>query len=277
MSRHPRSGRVAAWTLPPAALLAVAVIAVIGTGGHGAQRAARATTPGAVKASSTATTAGPPSSSALSTTPRPTAVTPTTVTPTGVTPTTVTRPATVALPPAANGDLPQTPALPSIDTAAFHGEMLLLWRAIRSGDPAPAMAAFFPVAAYDQVKAFGDDAVDWKDRLVAHFDLDVAAAHHVLGPGATAARFVGVVVPTQYTQWIPPGACYNRVGYWNVPGSRLVYREAGVERSMGIASLISWRGYWYVVHLGSEVPPPGQGVVDAPAAGAGVPGPPGGC
>lgn len=270
MSRHLRSGRVAAWTLPPAALLAVVVIAVIGTGGHGAHRAALPTAPGAVKTSNTAS-AGAPSSTAVSTTP------PTTAPPTAAPPAAVTRPATVALPPAANGELPQTPALPSIDTAAFHGEMLLLWRAIRSGDPAPAMAAFFPVAAYDQVKAFGDDALDWKDRLVAHFDLDVAAAHQALGPGPATARFVGVVVPTQYAQWIPPGACYNRVGYWNVPGSRLVYREAGVERSMGIASLISWRGYWYVVHLGSEVPPPGQGVVDAPAAGVGVPGPPGGC
>ncbi|MHB1930221.1 MAG: hypothetical protein ACYCUG_12515, partial [Acidimicrobiales bacterium] len=182
-----------------------------------------------------------------------------------------------ALPPVGNGGLPQTSALPSIETAAFHGEMLLLWDAIRSGDPAVAMAAFFPLSAYDQLKALGDDTFDWRDRLVAHFELDVAAAHRLLGPAASTARFVEVDVATQYVQWVPAGACYNLLGYWNAPGSRLVYRQDGVERSLGIASLISWRGYWYVIHLGSEVPPAGQGVVDAPALGVGVPGPPGGC
>ncbi len=70
---------------------------------------------------------------------------------------------------------------------------------------------------------------------------------------------------------------YNCVGYWNAPGSRLVYGEGGAERSIGIASLISWRGYRYVVHLGSELPPSGQGTVESPAAGVGVLGPPGGC
>lgn len=175
------------------------------------------------------------------------------------------------------GRLPQTTALPSTATARFRSEMQALWLGVTTGQAGPAMPAFFPEAAYEQVKALGDDAADWTDRLVVHFRLDVAAAHAALGPGAASARFVEVLVPSQLIQWVAPGACYNTLGYWNVPGSRLVYEEGGQERSIGIASLISWRGYWYVVHLGSEVPPPDSGVVDNPSPGVGVFGPPGGC
>jgi hypothetical protein len=183
----------------------------------------------------------------------------------------------VPLPPAGNGSLPQTTAVPSVSTAVFRGEMTLLFDAIRSDQPAEAMPAFFPEAAYLQVKALPDDAADWIDRLRAHFFLDVDAAHGALGPDPQSAKLVGVVTDTAYVAWIPPGACYNTLGYYHLPGARLVYDENGQERSIGVASLISWRGYWYVVHLGAVIPPAGVGVVDDPTYGPGVPGPPGGC
>ena len=88
---------------------------------------------------------------------------------------------------------------------------------------------------------------------------------------------VRIVVPASYELWVPPGACYNSIGYWHAPGARVVYRESGRERSFGIASLISWRGVWYVVHLGAVSRTVVTGIVDEPAAGPGIPGPPGGC
>jgi hypothetical protein len=182
-----------------------------------------------------------------------------------------------ALPPADVGQLPQTTAEPSASTEAFAAQMQVLWQAVRDDDPAEAAPAFFPEAAYLQVKALSDDAYDYQHRLVANFDLDVGAAHALLGAGAAAARYVEVVVPAGRAQWIRPGTCYNSLGYWHVPGSRLVYEEDGQVRSFGIRSLISWRGYWYVVHFGAVYPPAGQGVVDAPSAGIGSFGPPGGC
>ena len=80
-----------------------------------------------------------------------------------------------------------------------------------------------------------------------------------------------------YAAWVYPGACHNKIGYWHVPGARVVYRVHGQERSFGIASLISWRGVWYVVHLGAVQRTVVTGIVYQPAAGPGVPGPPGGC
>jgi hypothetical protein len=71
--------------------------------------------------------------------------------------------------------------------------------------------------------------------------------------------------------------CANGVGYWHAAGARLVYRQRGRVRSIGIASLISWRGRWYVVHFGAVLRTGSAGIVDTPAAGPGVPGPPGGC
>jgi hypothetical protein len=172
------------------------------------------------------------------------------------------------------GALPQTRAFPGTNTAAFRHAMADLWLAVTSGNPRFGLPGFFPVAAYKQVKAEPYPIPDWQDRLWYDFALDVHAAHRLVGSGVRLAR---VIVPTQYAAWVYPGACHNKIGYWHVPGARVVYSGHGKERSFGIASLISWRGVWYVVHLGAVQRTGLTGIVDQPAAGRGVPGPPGGC
>jgi hypothetical protein len=167
------------------------------------------------------------------------------------------------------GSLPQTHQLPSADTASFDAEMAALWRGIRTGSLKPAMPAFFPERAYVQLKQIGDPRGDWTGRLVAYYGLDIEAAHELLGAGAARARLVGVQVPSEYVHWVDPGACDNGVGYYEVPDSRVVYREDGAVNSFGIASMISWRGVWYVVHLGAVLRS-GGGQVDDPSAGTGT-------
>jgi hypothetical protein len=132
------------------------------------------------------------------------------------------------------------------------------------------MAAFFPEGAYAQVKAIADPRADYASRLVHDYRLDLAAARALLGPRAGAVELIGVDVPTAYAHWVGPGACYNRIGYYEVPNSRMVYRDAGQVRSFGIASMISWRGVWYVVHLGAVTRSADQGLVDDPSAGRGT-------
>jgi hypothetical protein len=151
-----------------------------------------------------------------------------------------------------------------------------LWLAVRTGRPSLAKPAFFPLAAYKQVKAIYDAAGDWRSRLWLDFRLDVRAAHRLLEPHPAAAKLLRVIVPSAGAAWIDPGVCYNKVGYWHVAGPRVVYRERGKVRSFGIASLISWRGVWYVVHFGG-ITRPAVGMVDTPASGPGYPGPQGGC
>jgi len=175
------------------------------------------------------------------------------------------------------GRRPQTRASPSAHGAAFHAAMTDLWAAVRTGRARYGRPAFFPLAAYAQVKAIPFPAADWHNRLYADFRLDVAAVHHLLGATAKRATLVRVIVPSAQASWIMPGACYNAAGYWHVAGSRVVYRVGGRTRSFGIASLISWRGVWYVVHFGAVLRAAAVGEVDRPAAGPGVPGPPGGC
>jgi hypothetical protein len=174
-----------------------------------------------------------------------------------------------ALPPGNNGSLPQTHQQPSSDTAAFKAEMAALWAGVRSNSLNTALPAFFPETAYAQVKAISDPQGDWQSRLAGNFKLDLAAAHNLLGSGAGGAQLVEVDVPSQYAHWVDPGACYNGLGYWEVPNSRVVYRENGELKSFGIASMISWRGYWYVVHMGSVTG--GGGTVDDPESGKGTP------
>ena len=152
--------------------------------------------------------------------------------------------------------------------------MAALWQAVQTDNPTVALPAFFPAAAYTQLKAVSDPAADYSGRLIDHFDLDVAAAHLVVGGGA---ELIEVLQPPSGAAWIPPGSCANKVGYWHLPGVRLVYRAGGQEHSLGVASMISWRGNWYVIHLGGVLEPSGQGVVDEPATGTGSYSPQGGC
>lgn len=144
--------------------------------------------------------------------------------------------------------------------------MAALWAGVVHDSVSRAMPAFFPKPAYLQVKAIADPGADYENRLVHGFKLDIGAAHALLGANAAGARLVGVRVPRAFAHWVDPGACYNRIGYYEVPNARVVYSENGQVRSFGIASMISWRGVWYAVHFGAVLE---SGVVDAPTAGTG--------
>ena len=165
---------------------------------------------------------------------------------------------------------PQTHELPSTRTGRFHELMKALWRGAVSGHVRPALIAFFPKAAYVKLKAIYGAASDWQDRLVRDYALDLLAAHRLLGPGAARARLLGVRADPAYGHWVPPGVCSNDIGYYEMPGARLLYRQDGATRSFGIASMISWRGEWYVVHLGAILRSGEGGMVDAPASGPGA-------
>ena len=250
------------WHVPLGMLLTGAVLAGCGS-------APSASSPPAATASATGT--GSPSAAATSAgtaTPAGSATTPTRSATPQASP-------TAALPVAPGaGARPQTQARPGTNSVAFRNAMADLWLAVTTGNPSFGRPAFFPEAAYRQVKAIPYPDSDWQYRLWYDFTLDVRAAHHLAGRDAQLVR---IVVPASYELWVPPGACYNSVGYWHDPGTRVVYRESGKERSFGIASLISWRGVRYVVHLGAVSRTVVTGIVDEPAVGPGIPGPPGGC
>ena len=184
------------------------------------------------------------------------------------------KPSALPVAAASAGTLPQTGAFPKTTNTAFGNAVHDIWLAVSTGDPDYARPAFFPEKAYEQVNAIYNPQSDWQNRLWYDFTLDLAAAHKLIGKHATLTK---VVTPTQYAQWIPPGACANSIGYWHLPGSRLVYRDDEGTHSFGLASFISWRGDWYLVHLGALVRSGDYGIVDDPETGPGVPGPSGGC
>jgi hypothetical protein len=165
------------------------------------------------------------------------------------------------------GSLPQTTARPAAMSGALAAS---LWAGVVHDSTRLALPAFFPERAYVQLKSIGDPQADWSGRLVHDFTLDLGAAHALLGAGAARARLVSVDVVASYAHWIDAGVCDNRLGYWEMPNARVVYREGGVLRSFGIASLISWRGVWYVVHFGAILRATDAGAVDAAASGRGV-------
>lgn len=156
------------------------------------------------------------------------------------------------------GSLPQTAARPSGSDPLFAKRMRALWAAIVAGDTA-ARSSFFPLDAYFQVKEISNPAADYRNRLIALYDDDIRALHVRVGPGAT---LLGVDVPDRSATWVTPGQEYNKGSYWRVYGTRVRYRTvAGKEGSFGIFSLISWRGQWYVVHLGPINRTPGTGAI----------------
>ena len=254
----------------PAAVAAVAAALAVLAGCSASAPGASGLPSATATASATAKASSGPLSATRGTAPG------TRVSPSGtpVRPSAPVSPSALPVAPPSVASLPQTSARPRTDDLAFGNAVHDIWLAVTTGDADDALPAFFPEKAYVQVKAVGDPEADWQGRLWYDFTLDLAAVHQLVPPDATLVK---VIVPAQYEQWVGVGACYNRVGYWNVPGARVVYRAGGVTRSFGIASFISWRGDWYLVHLGAEVRSGAYGIVDDPEAGEGVPGPPGGC
>jgi hypothetical protein len=171
--------------------------------------------------------------------------------------TTATSPARVAAasrtttPPTTDpGALPQTAELPAATDPLFQARVHDLWRAVVDGNPTEALPFFFPLRAYIQVKGISDPVHDYQTRLIPNFEQDVQSLHALLGGAGGSASYVSVSVP-HAAQWIVPGVEYNKGSYWRVYGTTVTYRAGGRIRSFPITSMISWRGEWYVVHLGA--------------------------
>lgn len=168
------------------------------------------------------------------------------------------------------GLLPQTTVFPSTQSPQFESEMRDLFGAIVMDSPPIAQPAYFPESAYLQLKTISNARSDYVDRLEGDFALDVGAAHALLGSDANTAELLEVTAPPGFGHWVPPGVCDNSVGYFELPNARVLYQEDGQIRSFGIASMISWRGVWYVVHLGAILRSSDQGLVDDPSPGPGT-------
>jgi hypothetical protein len=148
------------------------------------------------------------------------------------------------------GALPQTDDKPTASGATFTAGVDALWEAVRQDQPDLGLPFFFPKGAYLQVKAISDPAADYQNRLIANFEDDVHTLHAQLGPDAASAQFVGIDVPDDQAVLVQPGEESNRLSYWRVYGTTMQYEVDGQRGSFPVTSLISWRGEWYVVHLG---------------------------
>jgi hypothetical protein len=146
--------------------------------------------------------------------------------------------------------LDQTDQRPSLTSPSFQKRIDAVARAIVSGDVEPALSAFFPLVAYQQVKDVAKPERDYKFRLLANFKRDLLEYHHALGAAAAESKFDGITVPEKDAKWMAPGSEGNKLGYFRVLRSRLRFTlPAGRSREFELTSLISWRGEWYVVHL----------------------------
>ena len=177
----------------------------------------------------------------------------------------------------ASGSLPPTNAEPSFG-APLTKQMRQLVAAIAANSNSLGVNVFFSRAAYLQMKtgAIPYPSNDYTNRLLYFFELDLRAYHSALFTHATTT-LLRVEANPRDASWIPAGACENKIGYWHVSGVRLELRRNNAVVSVAVDSLISWRGVWYVVHLGPNPRSVNTGVVDGFEAGPGTPGPPGGC
>jgi hypothetical protein len=145
--------------------------------------------------------------------------------------------------------LPQTRDKPEASGATFDARVAALWDAIVKDEPERALPFFFPLPAYEQVKAIQNPASDWKRRLVGAYSRDIHELHKKLGKEPDQARFVRFEAGPA-PRWVEPNEEYNKIGYWRVFGSKLRWERAGGKaETLDVKSLISWRGEWFVVHL----------------------------
>ena len=170
-----------------------------------------------------------------------------------------------------------TPSAPSIGTPLTE-EMKALFTAANDDSLVQARPLFFPEAAYVAMKRgrITNPASDYASRLVAFYRLDLAA-YYQLFHAAGQATFVGISTRGTSAQWISPGICENSFGYWHLGNVRLIYAVGALQKSVLVASLISYENQWYVVHLGPNPRAQNVGTVDSPASATAPAGPGGGC
>ena len=147
------------------------------------------------------------------------------------------------------GKLPQTKDRPAPSSPALTARARALFDAIVHDEPERAMPFFFPLGAYEQVKAIGNPEGDWRRRLVGAYTRDIHNAHKKLGDRAATATFVSLDVQDEAARWVNPGEEGNKLGYFRVYNTRIKYSVAGETGFIDLKSLISWRGEWYIVHL----------------------------
>jgi hypothetical protein len=146
--------------------------------------------------------------------------------------------------------LAQTEQRPALTSHSFQKRIAAVARAIATGEVEPALLAFFPLLAYQQVKDVERPERDYKFRLLANFKRDLLEYHRALGAAAADSKFEGITVSEKDVKWMAPGSEGNKLGYFRVLRSRLRFTlPTGRSREFELTSLISWRGEWYVVHL----------------------------
>jgi hypothetical protein len=146
--------------------------------------------------------------------------------------------------------LPQTDEVPNVESASFKKRVAVLFQAIVDDRTDTADAAFFPVIAYEQVKAIEKPARDHKYRLLAAFHRTIHEYHRKVASVPGPVQFISFEPGTQPARWMKPGDEGNKLGYYRVLRTFLKYADAnGKQYRLGITSMISWRGEWYVVHL----------------------------
>ncbi len=146
--------------------------------------------------------------------------------------------------------LPQTDQRPDDHSESLAHRVSLLCDAIRLDQPELARPAFFPLVAYQQVKAVARPERDFRLRLWTAFERDVHGYHRQLGRGAEQAICGALEIPEGRARLMKPGSEGNRLFYHRVLRSRLAMTDArGKVHDFEVTSLIAWRGEWYVVHL----------------------------
>lgn len=146
--------------------------------------------------------------------------------------------------------LEQTEELPSLTSSTFTQRMARLLAAIASDSNDSADIAFFPVSAYEQVKAIANPARDHRLRLLAAYHRNIHEYHQKVRHYPKPLTFVGVKAGSQPSRWMKPNTEGNRIGYHRLLRSQLKFSDgAGAVHALTLTSLISWRGEWYVVHL----------------------------
>ncbi|NOY93922.1 MAG: hypothetical protein GXP55_22290 [Deltaproteobacteria bacterium] len=141
--------------------------------------------------------------------------------------------------------LQDPPPRPAASEASERARAFLL--AVRDDDAEAALAFFLPRDAFRLIKGVTDPD-RFYDRLVRRFRADLHALHQA-HPELAEARFLRVEL-SRRRGWVRPRQEANRLPYWSVRHSRLVYEVAGQERSFELRTLITWDDHWYLTHLG---------------------------
>jgi hypothetical protein len=141
---------------------------------------------------------------------------------------------------------PENRQKPDLHSERLDDRARHLLDAIATGEAARGDDFFFPRSPFIPLKDVRDPG-RYFDQLLGAYHRDIRELHKSRRDW-TSVRLVSFALGTTPT-WVAPGREYNKIGYYRTFGAKLRWQAGDSSGAIGISTIISYHGRWFITHL----------------------------